>query len=255
MSYITASNFSVYQKQKRIVNSVNFSADKGELVALLGLNASGKTTLIKGICALLKTQGECVINSHSNLKTNTKTIQSFISYIPQRHNIAFHISALEIVLTGFAQSMKLFDNYTALQKEAALNALSLVDMGQYAATDFMTLSEGQKQLVILARALVQNNDLLIFDEPDSAMDFNNKHLILSKVRQIVTQQKCGILCLHDANFALRYCDKALIMKNGEIVFELNIKSASKSEILHALNLVYGNIKIVKIDGFNFMLKA
>ncbi len=254
MSYLKTIDFSVFQKQKRIVKNVSFSVNKGELVALLGLNASGKTTLIKGICSLLKTQGECIINGNSNLNTNAKIIQKSISYIAQRHDINFHINVIDIVLTGFAKNMNVFEDYTSHHKQKALKALEIVDMERHANSDFLTLSEGQKQLIILARALVQNNDFLIFDEPDSAMDFNNKHLILSKIRQIVTLQKCAILCLHDANFALRYCDKAIIMQEGEIVCELNIKSASESEILHALALIYGKIKIAKIDGFYYMLK-
>ncbi len=254
MTCLKVHDLSVFYRQKAVVKNVSFSVQKGELVALLGLNGSGKTTLMKGICSLLKTKGECVINDVSTKNTPVKQFQKQISYIPQRHNINFHISVLEIVLMGFTKDMALFENYSESQKQRSLEALRMVEMKELYQSDFLTLSEGQKQLVILARALVQDSELMIFDEPDSAMDFNNKHLILSKIKKTVTDQNCAILCLHDANFALKYCDRALLMKNGEVVFDLDINNADDSEIKTALSLIYNDIKIVDIEGQRMMTR-
>ncbi len=255
MSYLSVCNLSVFQKEKEIVKNINFNADKGELIALLGLNGSGKTTLMKGICSLLKTKGEFTIDGNSNLSTKEKELQKLIAYIPQRHSINFHISVIDMVLMGFSPKMSLFENYNKNHKHKALKALEIVEMQNFANNDFLTLSEGQKQLVILARALVQNTEFMIFDEPDSAMDFNNKHLVLAKIKKIVTQNKCGILCMHDANFALKYCTRALIMKNGEIIYDLNTNTALDEEIERALNLIYNNVKIIRIDDEKIMVKC
>ncbi len=255
MSYLKLTNFSVYQKEKHIVKNINFTAQKGEFIALLGLNGSGKTTLIKGICGLLKTSGECCIGEISNLNTKNKTMQNLISYIPQQHNINFHISVLDIVLMGFAPQMSLFESYNKKHRQLALNALEMVEMQNAHNKDFLQLAGGQNQVVILAGAVLQTINLMLFDEPDSAMDFNNKHLILEKIRRNITRQKCGIICLHDANYALKYCTRALIIKKGEIVCDLNLQTANKSEIKKAMCTIYTNIDVVDINGEIIIIKA
>lgn len=255
MSCLKVSNFSVFHSNKKIIKEVSFSLEYGQLVALLGLNGSGKTTLMKGICSLLKSQGNCDIDGCSIYEMTNKEKGKIISYIPQRSGLNFSISIMDVVLMGFTATMTVFENYTKSHREKAVKALALVEMSGREEENFMTLSEGQKQLVVLARALAQDTKMMIFDEPDSAMDFNNRHLILSKIKQNIHSGKIGILCLHDANFALAYCDRALLVKEGKIVYNLDIKNADNSEIQLALGKIYGNIKITSIDNTKIMTRA
>ncbi len=255
MSYLRCVNLSVYQKKKKIVKNVSFTADKGELIALLGLNGSGKTTLIKGICSLLRCDGEIALGDFSNREHDNKILRKMISYIPQRHEINFHISVIEVVMMGFASTMSLFEDYNETHREKALKALEITEMQDFSERDFGTLSEGQKQLVILSRALVQETETLLFDEPDSAMDFCNKHLIMSKINDTVSAKKCGILCLHDANFALAYCTRALLIDKGEIVGDFDIANSNTDKIKAELSKIYGAINIAKIDGHYVMTRV
>lgn len=255
MSCLEVYNFSVYHRTREVVKDVSFSIEYGQLVALLGLNGSGKTTLMKGICSLLKSKGQCTIDGLSVEKMTNKEKGNMISYIPQRSGLNFPISVLDVVLMGFASTMSIFEQYSDAHKKNAVKALDIVEMSEKRNDDFMTLSEGQKQLVILARALAQDTKIMIFDEPDSAMDFNNRHMILSKIRQNINSNKSGILCLHDANFALAYCDRALIVKEGSLVYDLDINNADDLEIELALSKIYGDIKIVTIDHAKIMLRA
>ncbi len=254
MNYLEVKNFSVFLRHKCIVSDVSFSVKRGEVVALLGENGGGKTTLVKGICSLVKSSGEVYIDGKPVTDKNAKEKQKLISYIPQRSEINFHLEVIEIVLMGFSDSLGLFDDYSEEMRIKALQTLGVVGMADRAHDDFLSLSEGQKQLVILTRALVQERKLLIFDEPDSAVDFNNKHLIMKEIRRAAGENKCALLCLHDAGFALKYCDRILIVKSGKIVYNLNVKVADNAELTGALSLIYDGIEVVDVGGSKFMIR-
>lgn len=254
MDILTVKNFSVYYQNKRIVNSITFDLKKGELVALLGLNGSGKTTIIKGICSLLKTSGECFVNSKPFTHLSNKEKSKLVSYIPQKLDINFSITVIDLVLMGFNAHMGIFDEYTLLQKEEARHALEKVNMIHKAHADILTLSEGEKQLVVLARAIVQNTNLFLLDEPDSAMDFNNKHMILSRIRTLVKQDGAGIISIHDANFAMEYCDRALLIKDGEIIDSVDFRKSSAQLIEEKLSVIYGDIIIMEMEQKKVMMK-
>lgn len=253
MSFLEVSDFSVFQKHKKIVDNVSFSLEKGELVALIGLNGSGKTTLMRGICRLVPSLGSCAIDGQAVARLSRREIARLIAYIPQRSGINFSLSVIDLVLMGFAPSMSIFENYSSAQQDLALSALESVGMLERADDDFLRLSEGEKQLCVLARATVQDCPLMLFDEPDSALDFCNRHLILGKMREIIAQNRLGILCLHDASFALNYCDRALLLRDGKLVFELDIRSASLAEIERALGLIYGDVRVISVDGQYMLL--
>jgi iron complex transport system ATP-binding protein len=121
--------------------------------------------------------------------------------------------------------------------------------------DFARLSEGQKQMVILVRTLVQDTPAMLMDEPDSALDFLNRHRMLAKIRELTHREgKAGLVTLHDPNFAMVYCDRLILLQNGGIVGELKMKAASKKAILGCLAMIYGdNISILEHDGRYMML--
>ena len=99
----------------------------------------------------------------------------------------------------------------------AMEALTSMGMGDYADKDYQTLSEGQKQLVILARLLVEDSALLLLDEPDSALDFQNRYAILWQLKKLTEErQRCALLCLHDPILALEFCQQLILLKDGNI---------------------------------------
>jgi iron complex transport system ATP-binding protein len=122
--------------------------------------------------------------------------------------------------------------------------------------DFARLSEGQKQMVILSRTLVQDTPAMLMDEPDSALDFLNRHRVLAKIRDLIhSEGKAGLITLHDPNFALAYCDRLILLQNGSVAGELKVETASKEAVRNCLSVVYGNITILEHDGHYVMLQS
>ncbi|MEG2166054.1 MAG: ABC transporter ATP-binding protein [Ruthenibacterium sp.] len=242
-------HFSSGYRGKMMVKNVDIQIEQGTLTALLGPNGSGKTTLMKGICGLTQSEGTCLLAGKDTQTLHEKERARVMSYLPQHSGVAFSISVLEMVLMGFNPSLRLLAVPNAAQRATALKMLDAVGLASRSEDDFLTLSGGQRQLVLLARALVQDTALLLFDEPDSALDFNNKHLILTKIRQVIhAQNKAGLLCLHDANVAMQYCDRLLLLKDGRLVGTVNPKTDSLQQVQMQLQKIYDDVTVFAADG-------
>lgn len=242
---------------KEIVHNASLSVAGGEFCALLGLNGCGKTTLIKGICGLLPVHdGKCIVGDVDCTGMNERQRALQMAYIPQRGSLITGKTVLEVVLMGFNARLHLLDSPGKVHRKMALEALDRLGLGEMAARDYSELSEGQKQMVILARTLVQDTPVMLMDEPDSALDFVNRNLVLSKIREILhTQNRAGLITLHDPNFALAYCDSLLLMKDGIILKRLELDGAGREEVEEALSLIYGNIRILQHEGGFVMVRG
>lgn len=274
---LTVTNFSAgYGSRKSknddaVVRNVSFSLDSGSLTALIGANGCGKSTLLKGICGLISAEGDCILEDDPSLRSasSSETVQKhflnrlssrqmarLISYIPQRSGITISLSALDVVLMGFHPWLGLLESPGKAHCEKALSALKTVGLPEVKDQDFLTLSEGQKQLCILARTLVQDTALLLLDEPDSALDFSNRQLLLQTLLEIVhNKHKTGLLVLHDINLALNYCDQLLLMKNGLITQTLYPKTDSEKILSEALSDICGPTEVFRRDGHCFMYRV
>ncbi len=243
--------------RQEIVHDVSLSVEKGEFCALLGLNGCGKTTLIKSICGLLPIeQGRCFVDGEDCTDLNERQHALRMSYIPQRSSPLFGKSVLDVVLMGYNARLHLLESPGELCRLQAAEALDRLGLHGLARRDYATLSEGQKQLVILARTLVQDAPVMLMDEPDSALDFVNRTMVLDKVRNVLQSQgRAGLISLHDPNFAMAYCDRLLLMKNGTIGQELTLKDASREEVASALSWIYGEIRVLEHQGRFVMVHA
>ena len=243
--------------RQEIVHDVSLSVEKGEFCALLGLNGCGKTTLIKSICGLLPIeQGRCFVDGEDCTDLNERQHALRMSYIPQRSSPLFGKSVLDVVLMGYNARLHLLESPGELCRLQAAEALDRLGLHGLARRDYATLSEGQKPLVILARTLVQDAPVMLMDEPDSALDFVNRTMVLDKVRNVLQSQgRAGLISLHDPNFAMAYCDRLLLMKNGTIGQELTLKDASREEVASALSWIYGEICVLEHQGRFVMVHA
>ena len=179
-----------------------------------------------------------------------------MSYIPQRGSLIMGKTVLEVVLMGLNPYLGLLDSPSAQQKEDARHTLDRLGLSQFAERDYDSLSEGQKQLVILSRALVQNAPVMLMDEPDSALDFVNRNMVLGKISEIIHEEKrAGLITLHDPNFALAYCDRLLLMKDGVIADELNMADADRERVESALSIIYGPVRVLEYSRGFAMVRA
>ena len=155
-----------------VLDHLTFSVDSGRLTGVLGANGSGKTTLLRSICGILPHRGECLLDGVRLEGLRARRLSQLCSYIPQRSGVTIDISALDVVLMGFNPQLGLLEHPTAAMKQQAYAALERAGVGHLAHSNYMHLSEGQKQLCILARTLVTQGRLLLLDEPESALDIS-----------------------------------------------------------------------------------
>lgn len=125
---------------------------------------------------------------------------------------------------------------------------------QFACRDFSTLSEGQKQLVLLARTLVCQPRLIVLDEPDSALDFRNRRQIMKLLKACSgAQERSVLLCSHDVNIALAYADHLLLLKDGVLAYDLHLSTVSREQLQRALQDIYGPVEVLRHAGRYLMI--
>lgn len=244
--------------KRQIVKGLSFELHEGELCALLGVNGCGKSTLIKTLCALIPAKdGNCSLSGKDLWKLDEKGRAREVAYIPQRSSNIYGRTVTDVVLMGFNAQLGIFDNYSAKHRKAVIEILEKLGIDEFADRLYEELSEGQKQLVILARTIIQNTSVVLMDEPDSALDFTNKSLILEKVRSIIrTEGKIGLVALHDPNAALHFCDRILIMKDGRIIHNIQRSDFVDFPALErSLSDIYPNIRILDNNGIPVMVSS
>ena len=213
-------------------------------MGILGANGSGKTTLIKAICGILPHEGSCRLDDTVLEELSPRQIAKLVSYIPQRSGISIDISVLDVVLMGFNPQLKLLEQPTKEMADAAMAALACVGMAGMENKNYLHLSEGQKQLCILARTIVSESRLLVLDEPESALDFRHRGCMLDIIRNwTAAKQGCAVVTLHDPMLALNDCDKLTLLKNGEILGILSPKEDSLEKMEQMLSMVYGPVSL------------
>ena len=251
---LSLQDVSVGYGEKTIVRNVSFDLTNGEICALFGLNGSGKTTLLKSICGLLPIQsGKAFADGHDCTKLHEQKRAQYISYIPQRYSKLIGVSVLDTVLMGFNVKLGLLEFPSAADRKLALTTLEKMGISHLSNEDFSRLSEGQRQLVVLVRALLQDAPVMLMDEPDSALDFPARHQIISKIRQLIHGEgKAGLVTLHDPNLALNYCDRLIVLHHGGITADIRLAQAQSTDIQACLSTVYGNVTVLE-HGNRFMV--
>ncbi|OQB24786.1 MAG: Hemin import ATP-binding protein HmuV [Firmicutes bacterium ADurb.Bin182] len=256
MNKLDAKGLKAGYGKKEVLRGIDISMGEGEFCALLGLNGSGKTTLLKALCGLIPAkEGCCRIDGKPYLEFNERKRSRLISYTPQRHSVISGTTLLDAVLMGYNPYLPLLSSPGRRERLSASAALERVGFIGMDGTGFDELSEGQKQLVILARAIVQESPVMLFDEPVSSLDFVNCHHVLRLIRDIIRENKrAGLITLHDPNLALYYCDRVLLIDKGVIAGEILPERTPLPQIRERLSLLYGSIDVLEYDESYYMVK-
>ncbi|CAM2962082.1 ABC transporter ATP-binding protein [Hathewaya histolytica] len=198
-----------------ILKNINISINYGEFVGLVGPNGCGKSTLLKNIYRIYTPTGGCIYLNEKNIfKLTNKEIAKQMAVVAQENSTEFDFSVLEIVLMGRFAHKELFQSDNKRDMNIAEEALHTVGMEEFKERSFLSLSGGEKQRVLIARALVQEAKVLILDEPTNHLDIGYQLQIMDIIK---SQRLTTFSAIHDLNIAAFYCDKIFLMSQGEVV--------------------------------------
>lgn len=230
-----------------VLDRLSFSLEPGLMLGVLGANGSGKTTLLKSLCGILPHTGSCLLDGKELSKLPPRKAAQLCSYIPQRSGITIDLPVLDVVLMGFNARLGLLEHPTAAMRQQAVRALADVGLSGREEASYLALSEGQRQLCILARTLVSDGSLLLLDEPESALDLRFRHRLMAHVRRWVQQRDgMAILCLHDPLLALNACDRLLLLRDGRSLGLLSPKEDEPARMEQLLSGLYGPVSLHEI---------
>ncbi len=201
-----------------VLSDVSLEAKDGEIIGILGPNGSGKTTLLKCLNRSLKPrEGTVLIDGQDCKDLNRREIATRIGVVPQGANINFPFSALDIVMMGRTPEIKRFESETRRDIEIVREAMAMTNTEHLAARPMDQISGGERQRVIIARALAQKPRILLLDEPTLHLDVNHQLDILDLITDLARREKLIVIVVtHDLALAARYCDKVILMQNGRI---------------------------------------
>lgn len=232
-----------------ILDNINLTLEKGEIGILLGKNGSGKTTLFKNILGIEKPEsGSISYDGKDLLRLSRRERAGYIAYVPQ--DIQFgDLTVYDTVLMG---RMAYF-GLRAGKEDEKITEEVLNDMGltELASRNANELSGGERQKIAIARALVQEPKLLIFDEPTGNLDIANEQLILKEAKKVAKEKGIGILTsLHDLNQALDLGTKFFFIKEGKIVYSGGPEIVTKEVIKEIFN---ADVEIIEHDGRSIII--
>lgn len=201
-----------------VLTDVSFEIEKGEFFGIIGPNGSGKSTLIKTMTALISlNEGEVRYQGKSVKSINKKELARQIAVLEQEGTPPLSFSVEEIVAMGRYPWLKPFSDLSPRDKSIIQEVLESLELWEIRAQSAGTLSGGQRQLVSLARAMAQQPQVLILDEPTTYLDIGHQTLVMEHVRKWHAEQGITVIVvLHDLNLAAQYCTKLLLLEEGHV---------------------------------------
>ncbi|MCS7480183.1 ABC transporter ATP-binding protein [Umezawaea endophytica] len=198
-----------------IVDGISLSAGTGEVVGVVGPNGSGKSTTLRCVYRALKPSGGAVLlDGRDLLSLPLKESARRLAALTQDSHVEFDFTVAEVVAMGRLPHKGAFDRDTERDHDLVTDALRRVDAGHLAERSFLTLSGGERQRVLIARALVQEPDVLVLDEPTNHLDIRHQLDVLALVRGLGLTV---LMVLHDLNLAAAYCDRVHVLDGGRVV--------------------------------------
>jgi len=238
---ITIKNLTFGYNGSMILDGLNLVVEDSEVLGLVGPNGSGKTTLIKCIDKILKPKGSILIDGRDIDTISRTELAKRLGYVPQSSSTPLATTVFDTVLMGRRPHISWRVSDSDLDKVADI--LGLLHLENLAMRDFSQLSGGQKQKVLIARALAQEPEVLLLDEPTSSLDMKHQLEVMETIASLVKEKKISaVMALHDLNLASMFVDKLAILKGGKIY-----AAGEPADLLNAKNIrdVYGVEAVVK----------
>lgn len=235
--------------QNIVLHNVSFHVQDGENLAIIGPNGCGKTTLLRTIANIIPFEGDVLVDNQ-NIKTlSRKQLAEKIALFSQITNIYFDYSVYETVMMGryAKQKRNLLSNYSHLDKEIVREVLETMGLWDIRSKSITALSGGQMQRVLLAKAFVQEPDIILLDEPTNHLDLHFQIELIDFLKRWARNNKKTVIgVLHDINLAIRLSNNILLMADGKIVDSGTPEQVLKSNVLES---------VYKINIGNYMKES
>lgn len=217
-----------------VLVGVDLQVCRGEVLGLIGPNGSGKTTLLRTLFGALRPkEGTVTFDGRPLAQLSSRLIAQRIAVVVQEPQSELMLSVADMVLLGRTPHLGVFSRHSPRDDELAASALEKVGALGLAHRDVSELSGGEKQRVLIARALVQEADCLLLDEPTNHLDIGYQHQVLDLVRSL---EMTAVVVLHDLNLAARYCDHLMLLDQGRVCATGDVREVLRPELIEP---VYG----------------
>ncbi|MDR3136855.1 MAG: ABC transporter ATP-binding protein [Coriobacteriales bacterium] len=228
-----------------VVHGVSFTVRHAEFVCMIGANGCGKTTVLKTILGLLKPfSGSVMVDDQETTSLSERELAKRFAYIPQAHTPPFPFSVSDVVMLGRTPYVNRLSRVSSSDRQIAYGALMQLGIEQLAQRTYTHLSGGQQQLVLIARALTQQPDILVMDEPTASLDFGNQQTVLSRMRSLVKAGTSVLMVTHDPSHAFYCADRVLVMHEGRLIGDGSPGEVITGERMHT---IYGTkVEIIQI---------
>ncbi len=203
--------------EREILHGVSLSLDAGEVVGLVGPNGAGKTTLLRVASGVVPSdEGRVLLGGRELRQLRRRDLARELAVVPQETAVAFPFTAGELVLMGRAPHLGTFGFDTAADVERARDAMERVGIEHLAGRSVLELSGGERQLVLVARALAQEPRVLLLDEPTAHLDLRHRLQVLARVREFAREGGAALVVSHDLGLAARTCDRVALLRDGRL---------------------------------------
>lgn len=237
-----------------VLHGISFAAGQGDVVAVLGPNGVGKSTLFRCLLGFLRPRSGQILLDGKNIRSmDHHQLARQIAYIPQSAAPAFNYTVLDSVLMGMTSQIGVFSSPTAAHREKAMEALESLGIAHLANRGCGRISGGEKQMMLLARALVQDAKILIMDEPTASLDYGNSFRVMRRIETLGEAGYTVIFSTHEPNQAFRYASRVLALRDGRLLAD-----GRPAEVLHeeTLSTLYGigvAVRCAEVDGMQYSI--
>jgi iron complex transport system ATP-binding protein len=200
------------------LRDISLTVERGNVTVLLGPNGCGKTTLLKCMNALLTPgEGKVQINGKDVFSMGRGELARLVGFVPQSHTPSFPYSVVDVVLMGRVSCMSIFQQPSSSDYAKAENALKVVGLSALKERPYTEISGGERQLALIARAIAQEPEALLLDEPTAHLDFKNQYMVLGMVKKVARERGIAVvMSLHDPNQAMQFSDCLVLINAGRI---------------------------------------
>ena len=214
---IVAKGVEFAYREHPVLRGMDFSADVGDVVAVLGPNGVGKSTLFRCLLGFLRPQkGEILIDGANIASMSSAEMARRVAYIPQSVSPVFNYTVLDVALMGFASRIGIFNSPGSRDVKRAEDVLDSLGIVHLKNRGCGQISGGERQLALLARALVQNAGILVMDEPTANLDYGNSWRVMERIVALAGGGYTVIFSTHDPNQAFLHASQTLVMKDGAV---------------------------------------